>query len=152
MSFWKQEAADMTRTRATRIVASVAWALVSVGGWLTASTALAEEVLYCVDTDVVGFKWDKAGKARATSFSEGRYTVKVLSGTARILTQMVGDIAGILTPMTCQTPYEGTIACVDALGTNPWIFYHNTYTRAFLAGPPAGENADPNIWIRTRFM
>jgi hypothetical protein len=119
-------------------------------GWLAASSALAEEVLYCVDTQAVGFKWDKAGTVRAGSFIVERYTVKLLSDTQRIITRMVGDAAETGIRYACHKTYpnveEERITCDDGSGTVPWQFNRNTYTRAFLAGPPAG-GTDPNIMV-----
>ena len=63
---------------------------------LTASPVLAEEVLYCTDTEVVGFRWDKAGKVSAGKFDTARFTIKVVSSTERTIAQMVGDTAGCL--------------------------------------------------------
>jgi hypothetical protein len=40
-------------------------------------------VLYCVDTAVTGFKWSERGKASVSKFSAERFTVKVVSDTAR---------------------------------------------------------------------
>src|SRR5262245_60014154 len=76
---------------------------------LTASPVLAEEVLYCVDTQAVGFVWDN-GNVRRRAFTQER------------------------------------IICAESTSFEPWAFYRNTYTRAFLAGPPAG-GTDPNTWI-----
>jgi hypothetical protein len=59
-----------------------------------ASPVLAEEVLYCVDTEMVGFAWDKAGQARQARFKPDRFTVKLVSDTERIITRMVGHTAG----------------------------------------------------------
>src|SRR5262249_41120617 len=60
----------------------------------TASLALAEDVLYCVDTDLTGFKWDNKGSVRTANFVAQRYTVKVVSDTERLITRMLGDTAG----------------------------------------------------------
>jgi hypothetical protein len=38
-------------------------------------------VLYCVDTQVVGFKWNDVGEARQVGFGSERHTVKVRSDT-----------------------------------------------------------------------
>jgi hypothetical protein len=117
---------------------------------LTASPVLAEEVLYCVDNQAVGFKWDEAGTVRTGSFTVERYTVKLLSDTQRIITRMVGDTAGESTSYTCRRPYphaqKERITCDDGSGTEPWLFNRNKYTRVFLAGPPVG-GTDPNIMV-----
>jgi hypothetical protein len=114
---------------------------------LAASPVLAEEVMDCVDTQSVGFVWDKAGKVRQRPFTEDRYRVEVLSDTQRIITPMVGDTAGHSDWYICHTPYEeGEIACEDGAGTAPWLFHRNTYTRAFLLRPPGG-GGDPNIGV-----
>ena len=54
--------------------------------WCITSPVLAEQVLYCVDTAVTGFKWSERGKASVSKFSAERFTVKVVSDTARIIT------------------------------------------------------------------
>jgi hypothetical protein len=113
--------------------------------WCTTSPVLAEEVMDCVDTQSVGFVWDKAGKVRQRRFTEDRH--EVLSDTQRIITPTVGDTAGYSVWYICHTAYEeGEIACDDASGTVPWLFHRNTYTRAFLFGPPGG-GGDPNIGV-----
>jgi hypothetical protein len=115
--------------------------------FFTASPVLAEEVLYCVDTAVAGFKWDKSGQASVAEFKPGRFTIKIVSVTERIVTPMEGDIAGRSRPIACSGPSPfGETACDDEDYGRPWLFYRNTYTRAFLSGPPAGGD-DPNIWI-----
>src|SRR5262249_2908760 len=54
--------------------------------WCTTSPVLAEEVMDCVDTQSVGFVWDKAGKVRQRPFIEDRHRVEVLSDTQCIIT------------------------------------------------------------------
>src|SRR6478672_10313852 len=122
-----------------------------VVGWVvlcfTVAPALAEQVLYCVDTDAVGFFWNTdTSQARRMPFKVDRYTVKVLSETARIMTRMVGDTAGRQEVYTCKLFAPGRIACDRGDGIEPWLFSGNTYTRAYLAGPPAG-GTDKNISI-----
>jgi hypothetical protein len=114
----------------------------------TASLVLAEDVLYCVDTNVVGFKWDNIAEALPTDFAALRHTVKVVSDTERIITRMIGDTAGDVIGFTCYHPFsrrKDTIACEDSAG-NTWIFYRDSiYTRAFLTDPP--RHNDANILI-----
>jgi hypothetical protein len=50
-----------------------------IGLCFTALPALADEVLYCTDTAVVGFTWDK-GKASAAKFPPHRFTIKIIRG------------------------------------------------------------------------
>jgi hypothetical protein len=83
-------------TRVSIWLATVLWAA-------SASPAMAQQVLYCVDTQAVGFIWDKPDQARPAAFKEERYTVKVLSETDRIITRMVGDTAGQQEMYTCRT-------------------------------------------------
>jgi hypothetical protein len=115
----------------------------------SSSSALAEEVLYCTDTGAVGFKWDK-GVASLGRVARERFTVKVVSGTQRIITRMAGDTAGEASQYICKQPYPSihpeALVCDDERSTEPWRFYHSGYVRAFLFGPPAG-GIDPNIWI-----
>jgi hypothetical protein len=114
-----------------------------------ASPLLADEVLYCTDTAATGFKWDKSGVASAkpTLFNELRFIIKVVSDRERIIAPMIGDTAGISSSYACVTSFE-TTECEwnGGAGAEPWIFHGNTYTHAFLAGPPAG-GGDPNIYL-----
>jgi hypothetical protein len=112
------------------------------------SSVSAEEVLYCVDTDATGFKWDEHGQASPEKFPRDRYTIKILSDTDRIITRMDGDRAGVGFRYLCRRPYsdKDQVVCDDSSGLEPWSFHSNTYTYAFLAGPPAGGSA-PNIII-----
>jgi hypothetical protein len=112
---------------------------------------MAQQVLYCVDTDTTGFVWDKEGKARRNTFALERYTVKVLSDSKRLITR-TGDPRGDA-EYTCKQPYPRAqpewIECDYSSGGNePWLFYRNRYTRAYLAGgSPTNSPLDPNIWI-----
>jgi len=116
----------------------------------TTSLAMAEEVLYCVETDAAGFKWDNQGHATHTTFLPARYIIKITSQTERIITPMTGDVAGISDQYECKSVVsdKDQITCRDVIGgLAPWIFYHNTtFARGFLFGPPAG-GTDPNIMI-----
>jgi hypothetical protein len=102
------------------------------------------------------------GVASPGKFTPDRYTIKVLSDTQRLITKMVGETAGIATLYDCKRTFgPEQLVCADesiaeaahvtALraggGYVPWAFYRNTYTRAFLFGPPAGAPRDANIWI-----
>jgi hypothetical protein len=115
----------------------------------TASSVLAEEVLYCTDTSLTGFVW-KNGAISTTNFNPEHFTIKVLSDTKRVVGEKVGSylLTCEATDPTTMLTGEGAIACKDFLGSQPWMFYRkgasNTYTRAFLNGPPAG-GGDPNI-------
>jgi hypothetical protein len=115
-----------------------------------ASPALAEEVLYCTDTDMVGFRWDQSGQASTSKFDPERFTVKIVSDTDRVVTQMVGEVAGPSQAVKCRRSFARSsperISCDDGFGTGRWVFYRNTYTRVFLGGPPAGGR-DSNITI-----
>ena len=115
----------------------------------TASSVLADEVLYCTDTAVTGFQWDKNGAVspRQGLFKEDRFTIKVVTETERIIIRMVGDTAGKSHQYKCsERPPYGQIVCNDITGLLPWVFQKNTYTRVFLAGPPAGGE-DPNSYL-----
>jgi len=123
--------------------------------WLSASLLLADEILYCTDTAVTGFKWDNAGNADLVKFDAFRFTVKVISDTRRAITRTVGDNAGISRSYTCvRIPFtrgsqDNQIICNRVSGQDQWIFYKNNYTHAFLAGPSVGPAnlMDQNIWI-----
>ena len=110
-----------------------------------ASPARAEEMLYCMDTAASGYLWDNRGEAKPSDFPPQRYTIKVVSGTERLITPIAGGPSPKPVQYECQQLNE-VIACQSMLGATPWRFYRNTYTRASLGGPPAGS-ADPNIAI-----
>jgi hypothetical protein len=116
----------------------------------TATPLLADEVLYCTDTDATGFKWDKNGAAAHLMFVEERFTVKIISEDQRLITPSIGDTAGRGEGYQCSRPLphalSDRIECHDPTGGEVWVFFKNTYTRAFLAGPPAG-GSDQNIWM-----
>jgi hypothetical protein len=125
--------------------------------------ALADEVLYCTDTDVAGFAWDKNGGASIHRFNAKRYTVKLEPATdyglkqVRVITRsdegrperykcesnlLLGDW-----DKTTHLPDSSTspLTCEDQTGTQPWEFFpDNSYRHAFLHG---GPDRDPNIWI-----
>jgi len=48
---------------------------------LVTAPVLADQVLYCVDTDVAGFIWDKSGAASLRKFTTSRYIVKMEPAT-----------------------------------------------------------------------
>lgn len=116
--------------------------------FLNMRPVLADEVLYCVDTDVIGFKWDKKGEP-SVKFDRGRYTIKVVSDTERLITEMEGDKVGDPDEYECSRPFpdvkKDLIVCKERTGTFPWHFYREKYTRAFLYGLPVG--GDSNISI-----
>jgi len=113
------------------------------------SSVLAEEVFFCVDTAVSGFSWER-GDAKPSKFTPERHTIKVVSDTERLILRM-GDPSESPAQYECKRPYaieakKEEILCDDGYGEVPWIFYKNTYVRAFLAGPPSGGR-DPNILV-----
>jgi hypothetical protein len=124
------------------------------------SPVLADEVLYCVDTAVVGFKWDKGGQASVANFEPSRFTIKIVPSRGDQMQQ--GIIFTIFTErrivtggagmapdeMECKPSIGAALVCDNGHGVVPWAFGLNntSYTRAFLAGPPTGSS-DPNIWI-----
>jgi hypothetical protein len=144
-------------------VKKVAWCLwlvftmPSMALCFTASLTMADEVLYCTDTAVVGFKWDETtGKAAdGNKFDEHRYTVKVISDTVRFIAFMTGDATGhSLWYKFEDNPLDqfhgDQLVCRDNMGgQTTWVFYRNNYTRAFLAGPPVGPPhlMDQNITV-----
>jgi hypothetical protein len=120
----------------------------------TASLAMADEVLYCVETNVAGFIWDNQGDATQTAFNPKRYTIKIASETERTIAPTTGGTAGKADQYECKPVFsdKDQITCRDVVGgLEPWTFYHNTtFARAFLAGPPAGPfggRTDKNIYI-----
>jgi hypothetical protein len=134
----------------------------------TSSPVFAEEVLYCVDTAVVGFQWDQKGQASITKFVPSRYTVKIIRPPGDLLVQrlsrpptpgmafaffiekriVTGE--GLRSPieMECKSTIGADVICGDDLGMLPWAFgSDNRYTHAFFPGPPTDGRNDPNIWI-----
>src|SRR5262245_60085791 len=118
---------------------------------LTTSPVLAEEVLYCVDTAVTGFKWDKQKRPSVEHFNPRRFTVRIESETKRWITPTtVGDTGDVY---ECKQPFKSAleVVCTESSGSVSWFFRNNTYyTRAFLAGgplpkPSAPPPLDPNI-------
>lgn len=108
---------------------------------IMATSVLADEVLYCTDTDATGFGWDKNGNATPPRrFKLERFTISVKSDDQRVLA--TGEL------LFCKRSLvnEDRIICDIVNGGWVWVFFKNTYSRAFLAGPPAG-GGDPNIWI-----
>jgi hypothetical protein len=107
---------------------------------------LAEEVLHCVDTDVVGFEWDKRNAASVRKARPDHWTIKVVSETERVITRTTGDTAGSSHVYKCKRPFTSSqeLACDEESGMHPWVFHRNTYTHAFLYGPPVG-GGDQNI-------
>ena len=87
----------------------------------------------------------EGGEAKPTDFTPQRYTIKIVSDTERLITQIAGGPSPRQVQYECHQLNE-VIACQSMLGATPWRFYRNTYTRAFLGGPPAGST-DPNIAI-----
>jgi len=83
-----------------------------------ASPVLAEEMLYCTDTEVIGFKWDSRGVASSSTFAPERYTIKVASDTERFITRTVGDTAGVAFRYECERPISAgheRLVCSDAI-------------------------------------
>ena len=77
-------------------------AMLSVMVICTTSLAMAEEVLYCVETDVAGFAWDNQGHVTHRTFDPARFTIKITSETERIITQTTGDTAGSSNQYECK--------------------------------------------------
>jgi len=140
---------------------------ISLSLFQTTAPALADQILYCVDTDSGGFVWDKSGAASLRKFTPGRYSVKLEPATeygikqVRIITPTTGDIAGKPQEYKCWANFMGAVdaqhipqiskspmVCDSPDGTVPWVFFpNNTYTHAFLDGGPPGSGRDPNISI-----
>jgi len=100
-----------------------------------ASPSLAEEVLYCTDTDVSGFVFETSTKTEKFSSSEDRFTVKVISKTKREI-QMSGSRHGV--PYVCnKRSLDNSFYCnipYDRYATvKPFLFYDNRkYRRSVL--------------------
>ena len=116
----------------------------------TVSPLLADEVLYCTDTDATGFKWDKNGAVSPRHFVEERFTVKIVSDSLRLITPSAGDAAGMSLELSCARPLPygmpDRTVCNNQLSEEMWVFFRNTYTRSYLFfAPPAG--GDQNILV-----
>ena len=116
-------------------------AAISIIALCMTAPAAAEEVLYCIDTESTGFKWDKQGNAWRTGFKPGRFTVKVISETKRMISLEENAV-----PYNCRA-ILGIDFCTRATGVvfDPINFKGNSYTRAHLFGTPIG--GDPNITV-----
>jgi hypothetical protein len=134
---------------------------------LATAPVLAEQVLYCVDTDVAGFIWDKSGAASLRKFTTSRYIVKMEPATeyglkqSRVITDTTWGVLGHSLQYKCRANLLGPsdvagipdislspLVCDEPTGTEPWIFFpSNAYTHAFLRGGPPSSGRDPNIWI-----
>jgi hypothetical protein len=115
---------------------------------LSASQVLAEEALYCVDTAVVGFVWDRKGEANPSEFSPERHNVKVVSDSERLITRIQGGpAAGKADQFNCAQD-NNVVTCQAAiLPTTVWQLYPDAYTRAYLYGGPPPSGRNPNIWV-----
>jgi hypothetical protein len=121
----------------------------------SASAAFADEVLYCTDADVIGFKWDRQDDASRVDFHLDRFTVRVgpAQGPAmneRLVVKMSdGDDRGVTQYYKClqdrNTPDH--VSCDSPSGGERWMFSGANYVRTFLAGGPPGSGRDPNIAI-----
>ena len=113
-----------------------------------------EKVLYCIETDSVGFTWQVKGtewtEGQITNFRENRYVVRVLSEERRTVTRNTGYTAGTTVTLTCKKTFPtlapDMLSCDQGRGATPWLFTKNKFSHAFLMGPPVGS-LDPNIWI-----
>ena len=74
-----------------------------------ASPGLADEVLYCADTEVVGFKWDGNGQASTEHFNAERYTVEIGPATDLLENERVILLASHLANRDYHPPPQ---ACV----------------------------------------
>jgi hypothetical protein len=108
-----------------------------------ASPSLAQEVLYCTDTASTGFGWTDSG-AQSYPFIKSRYTVKVVSDIERVIARMPDNNA---VQYKCErsSARPDLIQCQSLQITedlqNTWLFYHNSYTSAFLFGITVGSVA-----------
>ncbi len=112
------------------------------------SPALAEEVLFCTDTDVNGFAWDEQGKASRSGFNPGNFTVKVISATTRMIRWEKWSRAD---PYLCRKGRKGRLSCDAAVAERqlvlPIVFGTKGYTRAFLLGTPLGGKTASRIMV-----
>jgi hypothetical protein len=119
------------------------WALVTaIAVVLAVGQAAAEEkVLYCIDTGNYGFVWEN-DTVKPQLFKQRRYVVKVHANGDRT----IGDVRH-----TCSLVWpnigDKTLSCTRSQnsGTEPWVFFGNNFTRAFLLGK--NVDGDPNISV-----
>jgi AAA domain len=115
-----------------------------------ASSALADDVLYCSDTGSIGFYWTQGEggqQPRQQVFNSLHFTIKVFADGHRTITATNGDTAGMAAPYFCH-PEGSTTACeLDGSNSLPWIFYKTSYTRASLGGGPPTGGKDRNIYV-----
>jgi hypothetical protein len=136
---------------------------------LATAPALADQVLYCADTDVAGFVWDKSGAASVRRFAARRYIVKLEPATeyglkqSRFISDTTESAASDPRKYECFNNLLGSLkgkdpmvpdaslspmACHDGTSTESWIFFPgNTYTHAMIYGGPPSSGRDPNIFI-----
>lgn len=109
--------------------------------------ALAEEVLYCTDTDANGFRFGENTnvKAQLQHFIPQRFTVKIISETERL----------VRTPdwpepikYKCFKRVDA-FSCVESDGVAfaPINFGPNGYTRAKLLSKPIFDDAVPDMYV-----
>jgi hypothetical protein len=114
--------------------------------FFSASQVLAEEMLYCADTAIVGFMWDRKGEAKSTEFNPERHTVKVVSDSERLITRMQGGPTGAKADQFKCTQDDNQVRCQAVLPI-VWNFFPDGYTRAYLYGGPPASGRNPNIWV-----
>jgi hypothetical protein len=140
---------------------------ISLSLFQTTAPVLADQVLYCVDTKSVGFRWDKSGVASVTNLTPGRFMVKLEPATeyglkqVRFITDTTSAASGpikyecfnnLLGSLKGKDPMVpdaslSPMACHDGVGTELWMFFPgNTYTHAFLYGGPSFRGQDSGIW------
>jgi hypothetical protein len=115
--------------------------------FLSASQLLAEELLYCADTAIVGFMWDRKGEAKSTEFNRERHSVKVVSDSERLITRIQAGPTGKNSDQFKCNQDDNLVTCQGILPINVWQFYSDAYTRAYLYGGPPASGRNPNIWI-----
>jgi hypothetical protein len=123
---------------------------------LTTAPVFAEQILYCADTEVGGFKWDKSGAASVRKFTASRYIVKVEPATEyglkqlRVITDTTADNgAGSPRQYKCRPNFlrpgvwgdaaasraerwpvpdvsSSALVCDSGDGAEPWMFFGNT--------------------------
>ncbi len=110
---------------------------------------LADEVLYCSDTEAAGFKWEGKEEPRAGNFKLQRFSIKIESDTDRTITQTsAGDELGMRQFYTCEKAGSDRVICNIGIKSQSWLFVSDKYyVRTFLAGGPPSTGLDPNILI-----
>jgi hypothetical protein len=118
-------------------------------GSAVSSSSFAEQVLYCADSNVIGFAWDDQGHAKESTFVQHRFKVTIGSNNERLITQTSEGVdQGHPRQFQCNEGIDA-IVCRTVTGETPWLFAMSNeyYARAYLAGGPPNIKLDQKIFF-----